>query len=221
MGAKLRIIIRNQSEGSVFYWIKRTKSGVLGWFSGPSFARALEMAGSADLHFNYPESGELHYSLRARNEDGTEIYVSAYRDRVKRKVVSGGVRTVTEVARDHDEDMFTVLMPRMKLPTLSTFGIERHFFNFPTLGLNIIANDVPFTKRDWYPIDQLRLTGRDLVVDAPAFGDGTLNMWATLRSPEADVANIPNSARLSISDTSAVPAIDLVVFHQASRTVAT
>jgi hypothetical protein len=185
------------------------------WFSAVGTIASelgLSRLAHTDIHFTYPQSGDLHFSLKhVYAERQLERFDNVYFNRIKRKTIDlkDRSRSVSQIVRDHNEDCFTWLMPRYQPPPLANYHSEAIFFQMPVHGIPVNDGHVKIGVSEAESTEPVPSVGR-LVIDAGELGTGELNVSAFLLGRGFVSHELPcGSKRFSIIDTSDFPHIEL------------
>ena len=177
----MRVILKQQDVLMKCGWVERKHNRIYGWFGGKSSERhfPLDMVERTDVHFTYPEDGNLHYSFK-RYENGKLRRVENIfhdRRRIKDFPEDGSPRTVRdELFPEDPNERPIVLLPSWRLPPLLDYGQRPLIFQFPVLALNVF--DAKITV---FPTDVIsELRADDVVVDVAACSNGALNIFLHL-----------------------------------------
>ena len=162
------------------HWVSRKKRFIYGWFGGPSAGHKFPLAGGrTDVHFAYPEDGDLHYSFKGYDSSGKLDRVDHWyhdRHRVKKFRRDGGPPILCEERYSENPDQRPLMVPARRLPPLPDYAEQGHFFQFPVMALTVRDERITVFPADVVPT----LRADDVVVDVVACGSGVLNIFLHL-----------------------------------------
>jgi len=207
--AIVKICLETNEGYLPIYWIKRTKRGIIGWYSDKPYVIVdKEYVSYVEVHFTYPPDGRYHTCLKSSNKD-RELYRYYYPDHIKTKIISKG-RELSKTAEDGkiaSEEMLQNMLPRSQLPALSDYAEKPILRQLPVLGLNIFGGSCSLAGM------RNGLTSSastdDLTINMNEWSDGALNVCALLYGngcKEPDPGNCQKKVR---TDSTAWPHIQL------------
>lgn len=179
---KMRAYLQDDRGSQLTYWIERSENGIVGWFATPRmYNQHIGVAPEAavDVHFTYPMDGDLHFSLKNKTHpSGEEVFETAYFDRVRRKHIADGKRTVSEIPRD-EESAWHWLMPRFRPHPLSDYAHSPLKFCFASTGIPVANGRVAASALDRLPREE---SSPPNVTPIPvsSLGTGTVNISACI-----------------------------------------
>jgi hypothetical protein len=210
--ARTEAWIRDSNGFQQIYWIDRRATTIVGWFGTPRMMNGHLGIGPderPDLHFTYPASGDFHFSLKTKCEDGELDRISrVYADRIEEVVLGCGKRSKRVFPRGDDPDCFGFLVPRFRPPAFKDYSDKRVRFSFATTGFNIVSGQVIASALCRLP-KRVAAPKNALVIDAATLGTGGICVGACLTG-KGTYSSWPETETVaSRIDDSAYPRIEL------------
>ena len=139
----MRILLKHNETYAKTYWIKRSKTAIIGWFGGTEYVDSfgLESTIDPDIHFTYPKDGNYHISLKYQKKI-EEHYVNAYKGLFKIKTIDRNTRKANtiETSRTEYPNKLSHFVPTFHKPALDVYGRESNIFQFPSKGFAVYEN---------------------------------------------------------------------------------
>ncbi len=175
--------LQDDRGAQLAYWIERSGNAVVGWFATPRmYNQHLGVLPDArvDVHFTYPANGDLHFSLKDQTSPtGDERYETVFSNRVRRKDIVGGKRSISETPRDDTDPDWHILMPNYRPRPLSDYASDPIRFCFATTGIPVANGRVAASALERLP-RVASAPPKATAIDVTSLGSGTLNIGACL-----------------------------------------
>jgi hypothetical protein len=145
----MRLVLQLGGRFVSVSWIKRRRSGIIGWFSSRrieySFAPRSQQE-RVDVHFRYPTDGNIHFSFKYYGAERRLIRVESYYfDRVRTKTFRDGVARTSEIPRSKWElkNDRIYLLPVYRPASLSEYTSAPIVYQLPLTGFNVFPGQQP------------------------------------------------------------------------------
>ena len=146
----MKAYLQDDRGSQLVYWINSRKGeAVIGWFATQRLFNE-QIGGAAessvDIHFTYPPDGDLHFSLKDQTSSkGDEVFETVFSDRVRRKVIIGGVYAVSGTQRGAVDSSRHALMGSSRPSPLNEYSKGPLTFAFPLAAIRSRTDGVAAT----------------------------------------------------------------------------
>ncbi len=178
----MRIVITTKSKNILMYWVTLQNNTIVGWIS-PFIARnllGLPENVKIDVHFTYPSDGNLHFSIKLKNEH-SESYETIFYNKRKVKIIEDGKTEIYEFPRkgnfyDEEFPIFAMEVPEEKRPPLE----ELRGHSFATSNFNVFKGEIGLLKHE-KTMSESEIRKDDIVVDVSRLDKVNLAIYATVQ----------------------------------------
>jgi len=180
---RMNVYLEDDRGAQLVYWVERSGAAIVGWFAAPRmFNQHIGVSSDSrvDVHFTYPADGDLHFSLKDQTSPtGDEIFETVFWDRVRRKTIVGGVRSVSEKPRNDADPGWHILMPSYRQRSLGDYAAEPLLFCFATTAIPVANGRVAASALDRLP--RLPIPPSSInPIRVDSLGTGVINLSACL-----------------------------------------